>query len=743
MIKRLAKSKKSKKGAILVIVVLILALAMIFIASAMMLTQATRRRLYSTTMQSQARLTVTAASEVFLEALNMQEITDNDLEAMIGKTSGSAKIKMVVDNVPGMSRDPQNCTLLDIYKDAKDESFVYCDFSTTIGDTTENVQVVLKAEESDPSYGSQFKNQVEVSADVGCAQLRFTEGCGMWDSAKLKSRPTDNNIVLRGGYSGETSSSKYFSDVVFGQDADEVWMGGGEEFYGRLIFLQGSQLNGRSSAKTYGDVYLIGTDNSAGLALKDNSQEGLWGGFRDQNFIFAGRSVQKDTNDGNRKIKECFTTTDWGNKAYFLDKDGNSLGSSHSNMKGQAKAEEGYYYTLTNAATSASADTLNAFKSTVGRYQNYNFSGSLPSAASVFKTLCPDGKKPKGDGVKTLPYDTYGPTGTFYEKGKAIPDGAQYILNPVTTSYPEYKDGVELEKNELVIDKITASQKIEPGYYYITASTPVSSSYTMVGGKPFENDPIVLAIDGSEGGEYRFYFEKNRKLVLRNIFFVVYNADEAKPVLFIMEEGAKVCFSAPNDAVGDGVGTGDAAGKKRLCSSGILSVSNRKNCSTLDEATSYVSTYSWKDESKTVSNSAYKDHSGNVPSVTYSKYYDNVARPIAFVYGVKGNVINFGPSATIEAYIGLYGSGLMGPLNLGGDHQQIYGRIECDSIRTFSNTTPFDDTCKQQPVGDVAMPYCPQPLSNNTKPKQRIAKSKYHVADIIYYYGSATSASTT
>ena len=77
-----------------IIVVLILALAMIFIASAMMLTQATRRRLYSTAYQSQARLTVTAASEVFLEALKMQEITDNDLEAIMGKTHGTGKTKV-------------------------------------------------------------------------------------------------------------------------------------------------------------------------------------------------------------------------------------------------------------------------------------------------------------------------------------------------------------------------------------------------------------------------------------------------------------------------------------------------------------------------------------------------------------------------------------------------------------------------------------------------------------------------
>ena len=134
MIKRLNKSKKSKKGAILVIVVLILALAMIFIASAMMLTQATRRRLYSTAMQSQARLTVTAASEVFLEALKMQEITDTQLESIMGKTHGpgKTKVKMVVDNVPGMSNNDNNCTYLDVYPDPTDATFVYCEFTLLI-----------------------------------------------------------------------------------------------------------------------------------------------------------------------------------------------------------------------------------------------------------------------------------------------------------------------------------------------------------------------------------------------------------------------------------------------------------------------------------------------------------------------------------------------------------------------------------------------------------------------------------
>ena len=83
MIKRLGKAKKSKQGAILVIVVLILALAMIFISMAMLLTKATRNRLYENTMSSQARLTVTSAAEVFLEALETQEITDDQIDRFI------------------------------------------------------------------------------------------------------------------------------------------------------------------------------------------------------------------------------------------------------------------------------------------------------------------------------------------------------------------------------------------------------------------------------------------------------------------------------------------------------------------------------------------------------------------------------------------------------------------------------------------------------------------------------------
>ncbi|MCR5058378.1 MAG: hypothetical protein K6A81_07165, partial [Clostridiales bacterium] len=83
MMKMINKSKKrsaDKRGVILVTVLFILATAMIFISSALLLTSATRGRVYQNAEKSQARLTLTSAVETFVQALQMQEITDAALE---------------------------------------------------------------------------------------------------------------------------------------------------------------------------------------------------------------------------------------------------------------------------------------------------------------------------------------------------------------------------------------------------------------------------------------------------------------------------------------------------------------------------------------------------------------------------------------------------------------------------------------------------------------------------------------
>lgn len=725
MIKRLAKSKKSKKGAILVIVVLILALAMIFIASAMMLTQATRRRLYSTTMQSQARLTVTAASEVFLEALKMQEITDTQLEAIMGKTHGAGKqkVKMVVENVPGMSTAADNCTYLDVYPDPTDSTFVYCDFTTVIGNETENVQVVLKAEESDPSFGSQFKNQIEVAGAVEKSELRFTEGCGMWDSTKI-TRPTDNNIVIRKTYWGQTSGSKYISDVVFGQGSNDIQLGGGEMFFGRMIFLQGAKMYNRSSAKVYGDIYCIGTDNSAGLKV-NSGDGGMWDNIKDQNnkFIFSGRSAQNDTDDGNKKIMSALTSS--GRQVYFLDSSGKSLGTSHANLTARYGSGESDTYKITNKAGSTGS-TVSGITANVERYQKYNYTNSgstaFPSASTVFSKLCVDGKTAVSDGSAALGYETYTTDGTKYSATAIIPAGKKFYVNPITTSYPTDAFFNTTDSNltprpeKKSLDLSTASsQDLAAGYYYVTGSCTGDST-----------DPIVLGIDGSQGDKYRFYFAKNTKFLLRGVIFAIYNANPEKPVIVVLEDGAKIQLSHNNDSGSTNV----------LCTAGFLSVPTRPNFKTFAEACSYITSNTWSTEKRTVKNNEYKDKDGTQVTCTYSQYYDNVTRPCFFIYGAANNIICLGPNVNIEAYVGLYGGGGFGPIDGTSDtaHQQIYGRVECNTFRTYLQDGSFGIPGWDNPVGGFAMPYCPQPLSVSTIPDQRLAVSKYHVADIIYYY---------
>ena len=130
----------------------------------------------------------------------------------------------------------------------------------------------------------------------------------------------------------------------------------------------------------------------------------------------------------------------------------------------------------------------------------------------------------------------------------------------------------------------------------------------------------------------------------------------------------------------------------------------------------------------------------------YSECYDNKVRPAMFIFGVGNNVLCLGKSVTIEAYIGLYGGSSFGPIDGSGDKQTIYGRIECQEFHTYDNEEKFIAKVatgnNSNPVGDFCMPYCPQPVKDTTIPKQRLAKSKYSVVDIIYYYEGETTESS-
>lgn len=704
MIKRVVKKKESKQGAILVLVVLILALAMIFITAAMMLTQATRGRLYEEAMQSQARLTVTSASEVFLEALQTQEITDAQISSLLTvKPSDTGdKIRMVVDGVPGMaseSNDPdnKNCTFLNIYyPDTSDKTIVWADFTTTIGDEVENVRIVFKVEpEGDPTNSDRFTNQVEVLGNSGAATLRFTGGIGMVNNSAV--HPTDNTILFRGGATDNTSDAKYYSDMVFAAGS-HAYFGGGNEYYGNMVFLEGAYMNSDASVRVMsGDFYFIGTTNDAGF--KHTGNDNIWSSISSTNFIFAGRTVQNDSGDQNHKIKDLVTGT--GRNCYFVSNGGTVINTT------------GYYNG--NSYTVSNAGTLSDDKSqTLENYKTYQASlQPFPSSlSSVFCQMNPDGQKitASGDNFK-LDYGTYSLDGTWYAANTVIPNGTEVMVHPLTTTYPDYmkdSDGNIPQSKTISInpgDQNTglnawdtknggAADRIidlAPGYYYITGGTTMSNSNNKT--------PWVICIDGSRGNQYRFYFAENSTTTMNCLVFAMYSVDNSNPsnTIFVLEPGAKIVGPEAQYRVHD----------NSLCSQGFISIS--RNCSSAAAIGAYVQGTKQADETNATTH--------------YSNYYDNVRKPAMYIFGEgSGTYFQCGDDCVIEAYIGLYGSAYFTFRNDLAGGNWFYGRLEVSSLPTYNTT------------GNFYMPYCPKPSSTSSLPNNRPAVTMYKVQNIIYYY---------
>ena len=735
MIKRLSKSKRNKQGAILVLVVLILALAMIFIASAMMLTQATRSRLYENTMSSQARLTVSAAAETFLEALQTQEITDKQMDAMLAEcstrqTDNSKKIKMVVSGVPGMSNAPDNCTYLDIYyPDATNTTKVYCDFTTVIGDQTENVRVILVVEDPNTNNTGRFKNQIDIGGDVGTEQLRFTRGVGMTSAAKRAENITDNTILLRAGAYEQASSSIVYSDVVYAPGSVATW-GGGNTFNGNMIFLDGAYLSSYSSGTAFnGDFYFVGgSDNKAGLtsggtddgwsAPPQNPGDPInWGNFNENNsFYFYKRTAQNETStDQNHKVQFTLQHHD----CYFVGVNSDNF-NADGDLKGISKGSD--YYITNKGAFPGSTTDLSTPAGRMEVYKTYDYNPS----SEPFPTNCTEDVLSEinlsGTTVltedKTFDYVNYDTAGNTYYPGTEISAGTEILKNPITPTYPEYKkitqggskiidpdrtfdigslDSYDGDANTRIIDLD------DGGAYYFTPGTTMSDNGN--------RKPYVFAIDGNKStilyfasGEYYF----------NCCCFALYNvSDTMKPVIIIMEDGAEFYLAKDSSyQVGDDY----------FCSAGFISLG--RGFTSASGIAGYIQSHGHNSE-----NVSWTQANGD--EVSYPSYYDGNVRPNIYIYGVKNNKIIFGNDNIIEAYIGLYddptsGSGFYSASN--GAKAYIYGRLEGMRISNGSS----DAYC---------MPYCPAPANTNSQPDQRVAVTKYKVSNIIYYYGTLDSES--
>lgn len=198
-----SKLGSSKRGSMLVLVLIIMVVGLIFIASALMLTNTTRQRYYEDSESSQARLTVGSVAESFYQAVYIQEITDDQLEAL---ASGKAVLTFSSSSsVPGVSGGASTTATFSKTTVAG-VSRVTIVFSTTIDGQTENVRMTLEKTETTPPtvlFSSPYESG---GGNMGNLNL---------GSTGTMAGVTDNYAIIHGdGIIAHSGSTSVYSTII-------------------------------------------------------------------------------------------------------------------------------------------------------------------------------------------------------------------------------------------------------------------------------------------------------------------------------------------------------------------------------------------------------------------------------------------------------------------------------------------------------------------------------------------------
>jgi|GEM_PF-1648174 len=491
MIKMQKKQNSDKRGMILVTVIYILAMAMIFISCALLMTTATRSRVYDHAESSQARVTVTSAVEAFYQALQMQEVTDTALEAYASGNK-TVDVIMTASNVPGMYGATDNKTTATFGYDAA-TGYVVVDFETTIGETTEAAQIILKESPKVPDTNL-FTNQVDY---VGNLSNNFRGSVGSGAPADA----TDNNIIFRGSYhSNQSQGTVIDSDMIFVGNDDgaitNVYFENNEVINGDAIFLDGAELSWSSTAVTFnGDLYFIGTKSTEN-AFTDNPGNASRSYGSGSTWTFANRKANASTTANN-----VLSTLEGAETVLFLNSTADGWSNDlASDLTGQSSYE-------VDRTTWVANYSSGSYISNVKKAQKYVSSsktdlvGTYPTVDSAFADL-------------NLPTTTSGCT------------------NYTTTTLSSILSTQDAQ------NQAGNAACLQGGYYLITGDT---SSYfgRQISGSP---NPIVVFLDGSS--DYVFYLAEDIKL--EGVIFAVVNPSTSHKQVFVLANGCTLTLNDVN-----------------------------------------------------------------------------------------------------------------------------------------------------------------------------------------------------
>ena len=306
MMRKFNKKKAAKRGAILVTVVFILAFAVIFIAAAMTLTQATRKRVYTEAENNQARLTVTSVAESWLHALQKCEISDSAILALCKAGAGGSgtpvrgKASATANTIPGL--ETENTSSTTSFTEvtftrspnktgaSKDEEYTYiADFSTHIDGQVENVRAYLTyTPPTTTSGGKPFGTQIDLNSEFGQNNLEIVgDGKPQGD--------LDNIFLIRKGGKNVDSSFSSHATLVY-CDGDVAFKA--EKIYSPdIVFLSGAKLANKTDSTNYTGV----NGGGVNLFFFGDNNESIASTTSNGNFSSSGKTFYlcKRTNSSN------------------------------------------------------------------------------------------------------------------------------------------------------------------------------------------------------------------------------------------------------------------------------------------------------------------------------------------------------------------------------------------------------------------------------------------------------------
>ena len=490
MMRKFNKKKGSRQGAILVTVVFILAFAIIFIAAAMAMTQATRKRIYEEAESDQARLTVTSVAESFYRAIMKCEF-DDDVIINLAKNSKEIRVQASssADIIPGLEtvNSPSTvsyttCNLYRVHKAGEgttDDDYKYfADFTTHIGDQVENVRAELSYIKPKATKGSApFSTQLDLNSKLNENNFELV-GDG-------KENDTDNIFLARKGSNVEDSDFSSYSLMVY---CDGEICFTEEKFKSDdMVFLAGAKLKAahdkysghwdKANTKIK-NLFFFGDSTKPSIAVDDDTS-GAFGGASGLKVYLCNRSDN--------------STWTKNGTVYYIDEDGNKDGGTNT------------------------PPTTEAFKNKVQKYAKYN-AKYKKGGTNAFPTT-DDFLTSSGSSASKLGLSTKTPS-SYTEKSM------KDFLNEQC-----YK-----KKNGYVAS----------GVYRFTSD----ESDKAMGHPGMDNEPYIMVLDGSK--DYKFWFKGT--FTLYDVIFIIDKPDKEHPVLFVLEDGASISWPGGGNASNGSVG---------------------------------------------------------------------------------------------------------------------------------------------------------------------------------------------